>query len=298
MKRLLLVVMLAVPLVALAEPQGQNLVFRGGTDLVTVDVNVNSGKRPVTGLRPEDFEVYDSGVRQVVTDVTYGRLPIDLRLVFDTSGSIDDVELQTYVRAMKQIAQSLQPQDRCDIVTFSRRIVEAAALQPPPVKIEARRIAGDTTSFFDAVSLALITPPVLGRRQLTIVMSDGEDNSSFFDQAAMTEIVKRTDAVVYAVLPIATWHPTDDKADKIMVERLSTLTGLTGGRIISPNRDLDIVPAFLTAIEEFRKSYVIAYTATGVDRRGWHDLKVNVRGTKIYDVRARRGYVGTALQIP
>src|SRR6185295_13402646 len=95
----------------------------------------------------------------------------------DTSGSIDDVELQTYVRAMKHIAQSLQPQDRCDIVTFSRRIVEAAALQPPPVKIDARRVAGDTTSFFDAVTLALITPPVLGRRQLTIVMSDGDDNS-------------------------------------------------------------------------------------------------------------------------
>lgn len=298
MRRILLSVMLAVPLVALAEPQEQNLVFRAGTDLVTVDVNVYSGKKPVMGLKSEDFEVYDSGVRQVVTDVTYGRLPIDLRLVFDTSGSIDDVELQTYVRAMKQIAQSLQPQDRCDIVTFSRRIVEAAALQAPPVKIDARRVAGNTTSFFDAVSLALITPPVLGRRQLTIVMSDAEDNSSFFDQAAMTEIVKRTDAVVYAVLPIATWHPTDDKEDKIMLERLSTLTSMTGGRIISPNHDLEIVPAFLTAIEEFRKSYVVAYTATGVDRPGWHDLKVNVHGTKTYDVRARRGYVGATVQIP
>ena len=298
MRRILLAVMLAVPLVALAEPQEQNLVFRGGTDLVTVDVNVYSGKKPVTGLKSEDFEVYDSGVRQIVTDVTYGRLPIDLRLVFDTSGSIDDIELQTYVRAMKQITQSLQPQDRCDIVTFSRRIVEAAALQPPPVKIDARRVAGNTTSFFDAVSLALITPPVLGRRQLTIVMSDAEDNSSFFDQAAMTEIVKRTDAVVYAVLPITTWHPTDDKEDKIMLERLSTLTSMTGGRIISPNHDLEIVPAFLTAIEEFRKSYVVAYTATGVDRPGWHDLKVNVHGTKTYDVRARRGYVGATVQIP
>ena len=52
MKRILLAVMLAVPLVALAEPQGQNLVFRGGTDLVTVDVNVNSGKRPGTASGP------------------------------------------------------------------------------------------------------------------------------------------------------------------------------------------------------------------------------------------------------
>lgn len=292
MRRLLIAAFVCVPLVALAEVQEQGLVFRAGTDLVTVDVNVNNGKKSVAGLRPEDFEVYDNGVRQTVTDVTYGRLPIDLRLVFDTSGSIDDVALQAYVRAMRQIALSLKPQDRCDIVTFSRRIVEAAALQPPPVKIDARRVPGDTTSFFDAVSLALITPPVLGRRQLTIVMSDAEDNSSFFDQAAMTEIVKRTDAVVYAVLPIAAWHPTDDQQDKIMLERLSTLTGLTGGRIITPNHDLDVVPAFLTAIDEFRQSYVLAYTATGVDRGGWHDLLVSVHGSKPYVVRARRGYIG------
>lgn len=292
MKRMLIAALVALPLVVLAEPQGQDLVFRGGTDLVTVDVNVNSGKHPVTGLTPDDFEIYDNGVRQAVADVSYGRLPIDLRLVFDTSGSIDDVALQTYVRAMRQIALSLQPQDRCGIVTFSRRIAEAAALQPPPMKIDARRMPGDTTSFFDAVSLTLITPPVLGRRQLTIVMSDADDNSSFFDQTAMTEIVRRTDAVVYAVLPIAAWRPTDDHRDTVMHERLSTLTSMTGGRIVTPNHDLDIVPAFRTAIEEFRRSYVLAYTATGVDRRGWHDLLVKVRGAKPYVVRARRGYMG------
>jgi hypothetical protein len=294
MTRILIVAVAFASLTALAEPQTaqQSLVFRSGTDLVTVDVNVNSGRKPVTGLRPGDFDVYDNGVRQSVTDVTYGRLPIDLRLIFDTSGSIDDVELQTYVKAMKQITQNLQPQDRCDIVTFSRRIVEAAALQPPPVKIEARRVPGETTSFFDAMGVLLITPPVLGRRQLTIVMSDAEDNSSFFDQAAMTDIVKRTDAVVYAVLPISTWRPTDDKQEKTMFERLSTLTGMTGGRIIAPNHDLDVVPAFLTAIDEFRQSYVLAYTATGVSRGGWHDLLVNVHGSKPYVVRARRGYMG------
>ena len=123
-------------------------------------------------------------------------------------------------------------------------------------------------------------------------MSDADDNSSFFDQAAMTEIAKRTDAVVYAVLPITPWRPTDDRRDKVMYERLSELTGMTGGRIVSPNHDLDIVPAFLTAIEEFRKSYVLAYTATGIERGGWHDLSVNVRGPKPYVVRARRGYMG------
>ena len=209
MKRLIVALIASVPLTTLAAPQGQAPVFRGRTDLVTVGVNVQRGGKPVAGLTADDFEVYDNGVRQTISDLSYSRMPIDLRLVFDTSGSIDDTELRTYIRAMRQIALSLQPQDRCDIVTFSGRIVEAAALQAPPIKIDARRVHPDATSFFDAVSLALVTPPVFGRRQLTVVMSDADDNASFFDEAALTEIARRTDAVVYAVRPIADWHPED-----------------------------------------------------------------------------------------
>ncbi len=291
MRRLLIVALAALPVVVLADAQEQTPVFRATTDVVTVDVNVSLGKKPVTGLVPSNFEIYDNGVRQTVTDLTYSQLPIDLRLVFDTSGSIDDTELETYVRAMNRIAQSLRPQDRCDILTFSRRIVEAAELQTPPMKVDARRITGDTTSFFDAVGLALITPPVLGRRQLTIVMSDADDNSSFFDQTAMLDIARRSDAVVYAVRPIASWRPTDDARDKLLLDRLTALTAMTGGRIVIPNHDLDIVPAFLTSIEEFRKSYVLSYTATGVARGGWHDLSIKVFGAKGYNVRARRGYL-------
>ncbi|MFI5177589.1 MAG: VWA domain-containing protein [Vicinamibacterales bacterium] len=290
MKRLLIALIVAVPLTTLAAPQGQ--VFHGRTDLVTVGVTVQRGDKPVAGLNADDFEVYDNGVRQVLTDVSYSRKPIDLRLVFDTSGSIDDTELRTYVRAMRQIALSLRPEDRCDIVTFSGRVVEAAAMQAPPVKIDARRVRPDATSFFDAVSLALVTPPVFGRRQLTIVMSDADDNASFFDEGAMIDMARRTDAVVYAVRPITDWHPTDDKTDKILSARLAALTTVTGGRVLAPNHDLDIVPAFLSAIDEFRRSYTLVYTATGVDRGGWHQLSVNIRGTKTYTVRARQGYAG------
>jgi len=291
MKRLIVALIASVPLTTLAAPQGQAPVFRGRTDLVTVGVNVQRGGKPVAGLTADDFEVYDNGVRQTISDLSYSRMPIDLRLVFDTSGSIDDTELRTYIRAMRQIALSLQPQDRCDIVTFSGRIVEAAALQAPPIKIDARRVHPDATSFFDAVSLALVTPPVFGRRQLTVVMSDADDNASFFDEAALTEIARRTDAVVYAVRPIADWHP-EDKDETVLKARLTALAKLTGGRVLAPNHDLDIVPAFLTAIEEFRKSYTLVYTATGIDRGGWHELSVNVRGAKSYTVRARQGYTG------
>jgi VWFA-related protein len=287
MRRALPVVIAVVTLSAL--PAAQGAVFRGGTDVVTLAVTVQRGKTPVPGLLAADFEVRDSGVPQVVTDVSYSRMPIDLRLVFDTSGSITDDQLQRYLRAMVQITGTLQATDRCDILAFSTRVIEPATLQAPPIAVNLRRALPKATSFYDAVGLSLVTAPVDGRRQLTIVLSDADDNTSFFDYEMMLEMARRTDAVVYAVTPADAWLSDPDRG-KIFRERLQRLARLTGGRVIPA--EADVVPAFLGAIEEFRQSYVVVYTATGVPRGGFHPLTVTVRGQKSLAVRTRQGYTG------
>ena len=189
-----LAVAAAVVLMA-AAPSGQTMVFHAGADAVVLDVTVQRGKTPVPGLRAEDFEVVDSGVPQAVTYVSYSRVPIDLRLVFDTSGSITDDQLQRYLRAMMQITGALKSDDRCDILTFSTRVIELAELQAPPIAINLKRAMPRATSFYDAVGLSLVAARVDGRRQLTIVLSDADDNTSFFDDETMLEMARRTDAV-------------------------------------------------------------------------------------------------------
>jgi VWFA-related protein len=268
-------------------------VFRGGTDVVTLDVVVQEGKVPVIGLKDTDFDVRDNGVQQVVTSVTYGQLPLDLRLLFDTSGSISDAQLQSYLSAMAEVTRALRPDDRCDIISFSARMVDAAALQAPPVRIDLQRAQPNATSFFDAVSLSLVTASVPGRRQLTLVMSDADDNASFFDNAMLTEVAKRTDAVVYPIKPAVDARRTLGWKEPMLKDRLSTLAAITGGRVITADRNVG--PALLSALDEFRRSYVVSYTATGVASAGWHDVTVAVHGVKPYTVRARQGYRGTGL---
>jgi len=290
--RLIAVVLLAVTGLAQSPPP----VFRASTHGVVLDVAVFAGGAVVNDLRLADFEVRDNGVRQTLTAADFNVLPIDLRLVFDTSGSISDEHFARYLRTMQQVAATLNPNDRCEIMTFSTRVAEAAALQSPPITIKLQRNDTDGTAFFDAVSQAMVTVPMPDRRQVTIVLTDAQDNASFFDEATMIDAARRTDAVVYPILP------GDPKASPATaVSRLQALSLLTGGRLIrSP--EPAVGSAVISAIEEFRQSYVLRYTLTGVPIEGWHALDVRVQRkddvppTSLlgegFRIRTRLGYVG------
>jgi VWFA-related protein len=284
MTRWLLLPTLACAAAAAHQPNRQ--VFRAATHAVALDVAVFDGRRAVPNLGLEDFEVFDNGVRQTITAVEWNVLPIDLRLVFDTSGSITEDDLTHYLRAMRLVADHLTPADRCEIITFNSRIADAASRQSPPVAIAIQRGGPEGTAFFDAVSLALVTVPALDRRQIAIVLSDALDNTSFFDEATLLDMARRTDAVVFTILPAG------PGANTLSTARLQSLALLTGGRLIqAPHRRLT-GGAVVTALEEFRDSYVLRYTLAGVPLPGWHKLEVKVRGSSRYDIRARAGYFG------
>ena len=258
--------------------------FRAGTHGTTVPVAVFDGDRVVLDLTAQDFLIRDNGVQQVITSADLNTLPVDLRLVFDTSGSISEADLAYFLRTMGDVAAALEPKDLCEITTFSLRIAEAASRQSPPVKINLKRGAAEGTAFFDAVSLALATIPTPDRRQITIVLSDAKDNVSFFDEATMLEAARLTDAVVYTILP------GDIRAGSaVSVARLQALSLMTGGRLVrAPERTLGAV--INDAIREFRQSYRVNYTLTGAAIGGWHKIDVRVRGRNSYRIRTRAGY--------
>ena len=255
--------------------------FRAGTDLVRVNVAVFDGDRVVTNLRIDDFEIRDNGVRQTIKSVDFNTLPIDLRLVFDTSGSISEEELVRYRRTMARVTADLKPDDRCDIITFNTRVADAASRQHPPIAINVQRVGADGTAFFDAVSLALVTVPTSDRRQITIVLSDAVDNASFFDEATLKDVARLTDTVVYAILP---GDPQAGRA--VSAARLNALSLMTGGRLMRTHESA-VASEVLKMIEEFRQSYVVHYEVSGVKVGEWRKLDVRVRGHR---VRAKTGY--------
>src|SRR5262245_16082112 len=97
---------IAAAAVLVQAPQGP---FTSATHGVSVEVALFSGDRVVRNLSVDDFEIRDNNVRQTIQAVDANALPIDLRLVFDTSGSISERDLARYVQTMNRVAAALEP---------------------------------------------------------------------------------------------------------------------------------------------------------------------------------------------
>lgn len=166
----------------------QTATIRVDTDLVSIDVTVTSGAggRSVTGLKAEDFVIYEDGVRQKVSNFsTTGAF--NLVLVIDTSGSTQD-QVALMRRAARRFLDEVRPQDRIAVIEFNEKVELLEDLTADRSKIE-RAIGllkpGEGTSFYDALQLTIeeVLKPVEGRKAI-IALTDGVDSYGFgtFDQ--------------------------------------------------------------------------------------------------------------------
>jgi len=260
--------------------------FRGGIDVVTIDTTVMDGKKPVTTLTREDFRVTDDGVAQTLLDVGRERLPLDVTLTIDISGSVSPEKRASIERAIRQVGDTLHPDDRCRVVSFHSQIAEELPPQAPPLTFTLADRRSGGTSFIDALLLSLVTAPTVGRRQLNLFLTDGVDTSSFFKAPLVLETMKFATGQTSIILVKGQGGNLGDGPVRDM---LNTVTATGGGQIVELGRNDALKDKFLNALDEFRTSYQLRYTPTGVPRPGWHPVVVSV-GKNKYTVRARQGY--------
>jgi len=278
--------------------------FHATTDAVAVDVSVRVGTRVITGLKAADFTVLDNGVRQQIVDVSYAKLPIDVTVAFDVSGSVTGALLDGLRRATVQLMHDLGKTDRLRLLLFGlpvRRVVDFTTDVAAVERAIQSAVSMGGTSLYDAMSVALISATPRDRRQLIMFFTDGGENFSVTDDAALLDVARRTRATVTLVMPMA----GPGTAVTALLPRqhlISLVASETGGSTLfttmqPPTFGLTaglttvLTEVFRNALEVFRSSYVVYYVPQGVDRAGVHTLKVSVP-TRGATVQARRGYVG------
>jgi hypothetical protein len=281
-----------VSLAALAAvtAHAQSLLFRATTDLVPVYVSVRHGASTVTDLQSSDFALTDNGIAQKVEVVASDAVPIDVTLVVDTSQSVT-YSLPQFRTDVRTIVEQLQPNEQIRLIAFDTDVRQLWPMLPPSPDLPIREIqVGHTTSLADALVLALARARRPERRHLVFVFTDGYDTSSMLGYAALPDLASRTDSLVHIALvrPSGSDRPTPEA-----LAALAAAAARTGGSLYPPAiKEEGIVAAFQRAMDDFRHSYVLYFTPSGVGGPGWHDITVRVQRAGDFDIRAREGYFG------
>jgi hypothetical protein len=255
--------------------------FRARTDVVSVNVSVKQGRRPVTNLTAADFSLSDNDVEQTVDALSLARVPIDLTLVL-TGFNVNRLNSAAYSESLTSasvVRQSLLPGDRLRVVVV-RAEISGQVVRDDELVTEMPDAHDRFVSIIDGLFYALAWPVEADRRHLVVAFTDGVDRWSALDPAMLTRLAAHSDAILHVVF----WDGPGWDANREMVSEVVQRTGGALHRMSDARRDLARI------VEDFRTSYVLQYRPRGVPVAGWHEIRVRVMRPGKFDVRARKGY--------
>lgn len=284
-----------------AAPPGQ---IRVQVTLVNLFATVrDKHKAIVPGLKQDDFEVYEDGQLQEITNFSADtNLPITLALLLDTSGSEQYMLSAEKDAGSRFFARVLRKGDLALVMTFDtdvdlladftddkgvlNRAINRAQINAP----SSPMIAGGPlpssgsggTNFYDAVYLAAHEKlsSEAGRKAI-LVLTDAEDTGSKLKLQDAIEAAQRTDAVVHILLVAA------DGGDLGVAKKL---TDETGGRTIVVRSEKNLEKAFDEISEELRSQYNLSYVSSNKSHDGsYRKIKVELKNRE-YSALTRRGY--------
>jgi len=284
---------------AAAHPHAQFGTFRAGVDLVTLSVTVTGPNgRYISDLEAGDFTILEDGKKQEISIFERAKSPLAVSLLIDSSGSMFR-QMPWAQRAAMEFVARLRPGDVAQIVDFDRRVQvlqpfsdDRAALEQAIRRVEAR----GSTSMFNAIYIALRDHSTLAkpagdqiRRDVIVVLSDGDDTSSLVTHDHLLDGAKRSPTVIYAI-GLGIGDPRTRRGTTPPEYALRSLAFETGGRLFLP-KDADALSGIYKEIsDELASQYVIGYVSNSTSpRSAWRAVSVRVGRTEMH-ARTRPGY--------
>jgi Ca-activated chloride channel family protein len=302
--RALLLAVLSVATVALsaAAPQVRDPnAFKSGIDVTGVTVTVRDAEgRLVTGLAREDFEVFEDGDPQAITQFTHERVPVSVGVLLDISDSMFGRKIEDARGAVNGfLFEQLDPQDEFFILAFNHRphVMTLWTHTEDVVRqaLDSLKPNGGT-AVYDATIEAL---PIIARRNrergALLIVSDGADTASTATLRDVRSGLRRSQAFVYA---IAIDSPGNKPINRtVNPSTLREITDESGGRTEVVQSTADISAASARIADELNHQYVLGYTpAHGADGK-FHSIRVRSKVAE-YRVRSRKGYVAEPGAMP
>ena len=276
--------------------QEPEYVIRTTSRLVLLDVSVKDAAGGlVPGLAQQNFDVYEDGKLQKITQFAHSDIPVTVGLVVDASGSMRRKQNEVITAALVFI-QASNPKDETFVINFNetvqRGLPEPVLFSDDVTQLRSalwRGVAEGRTALYDAIETALRQLDQ-GRRdkKTLIVLSDGGDNVSAH---RFSEVMHDVLDSVATIFTIGIYEPEDPDRNPGVLKRIATVSG---GNAYFPERLEEIVPICRDIARDIRARYTIGYVPTESDKTSERHVKVVARsaGQKL-SVTTRTRYLFT-----
>jgi Ca-activated chloride channel family protein len=228
---------------------------------------------------------------------------LSVSLLVDSSASMEDQMIPAQKAASDFVAR-LRPGDVAQIVDFDSRVQILQPFTADQTALQAaiqRLAAGGSTSLFNAVYVSLRELDTLRastadqvRREVIIVLSDGEDTSSLVEFDQVMDLARRSQTVIYTIALGAANEParvTKPMSGDFALRRMAVETG---GRMFTTKEAMGLAGVYSRIAEELTSQYVLGYLSTNGQPDGrWRQLSVRVAQPNLR-ARTRTGYFASA----
>lgn len=268
-------------------------------NLVLLPVNVtNSRGTFVSGLKLQDFHVYEDGKLQDLTVFEDGDTPVTVGLVVDHSRSMGS-KLPDVVIAVSFFTHSSNPQDEMFVVDFndavSIELMKGKAFSNNAKDLEEALTAVSArgrTALYDAVSEGLnhLQYGRWGKKAL-VVISDGGDNASLLKYSQVLTQARRSQALIYSIALLGA--PGEEENPQVLLK----LCKDTGGVAYFPKPGERVADISREIARDLREQYTIGYVPRKIrsaDSFRKIEVKVTSPDRAKLRVRTRLGYLPVA----
>jgi len=260
--------------------------IRTDVDMALVNITVTDPyNRLVTGLEQDNFRVFEDNVEQEVVTFSSEDVPISIGVIFDFSGSMSN-KIDKAREAALEFFKTANPQDEFFLVTFNERAELTSAFTNDIEDLQSRMMMTapkGRTALLDAIYLGLSQMRgAHNAKRALLILSDGGDNHSRYNENDIKRLVKEADTQLYAIGiydPLGFRNRTMEELNGPSL--LAELTELTGGRVFAVEH-LNDLPDIASKIGmELRNQYVLGYKPSNhVHDARWRKIKVKLRAPK------------------
>jgi len=285
----------AVPPRAAPTINEEDVVEKVETELVNLNVRVvDRNNRPINDLREGDFKIFEDSVPQKIEFFSKSEVPTNYSLVIDNSGSLRS-QIDEVIEAGKILVAANKAEDETSIIRFVSsdkiEVLQDFTSNKTDLNdaLDNLYIEGGQTAIIDAVYLAAdkvtdyekTVNKVDRKRRALILVSDGEDVSSYYSQQQLFDLLRESDVQIYVVgfvKELSTDKSFISKSKqgkaRAFLERLATETG---GKAYFPAAVTELGGIAREIATELRTQYSIGYLPTNDREDGtFRNIKVSV----------------------